>query len=991
MQRSHLLLFALLLCAAIAHPGVAALDLVRDGKPVATVVVPDKTLPVVSAAAEELVHHVLKVGGASLPIVCEKDAPADGPAVFLGATRAAAAAGLTVPDTTPNAFVIKVIGNRMFLLGDDSDGPAFWILHGNRTRVGTLFAVYEFLERGLGVRWIWPGESGEIVPRRRTISVDRWDQVGRPAMVHTRWRDGPAAGVEGWADPANRSRFIQAQSRWLRRHRFALGINLDVRHSFTYYWQEYGKTHPEFFNRLPDGTRRPDPLYWGGDPHLVSMCPSNPDLVREVVERFRKNPMNPGRLYVDASENDTPGKCVCAECLAMDAPDPENPVPFDKRLEACRKAFAAKDPDWWKALGSVTDRYCRFWLAVQREARKYDPNAVVLFHGYANYAKPPRSVRLNHDMINSFVPRFLFPWTDSAVSEFRSDWLGWVKAGCRMMLRPNYLDCGHNFPIFYARKFAEQFNFAWTYGMMATDYDAINGQFATQALNLYTVARLNNHPDMPAPAVFDEFFDAFGPAREAVRRYFTVWERLSDALTPEQLEAAGRPVGVSGRGSALYADFYLLAPRIFTSDVLKEAEHALREAEKQAAGAPDVAARVRVLVEGFRDVQLTLETERAYEAYRKTGDIAPFAAALDKLDAHRKKVEPLCLVNMYWLRKWESRHWDRTLVRSMAAHPGRRLPDPWRFHWDPQDEGEKTGWQTPAVDDSQWPSIRTDGPWEEQPIGKKWAEEHGGKGYDGSAWYRTRFSLPPDAKGKAVRLLFGAVDEACTVWINGKRVLDRPYPYRGDADSWRKAFEVDITPAVRFDRPNLLAVRVRDDAGAGGIWRPVRLLVVEPTVPSSVNIVKNGGFEDGDRHWKRHVAAGKFRFAVDRSGAARTGTACALLRCLELAPKEQQRRLHLQAWARWYQPLVLEKDRKYRLRLWVKTDAKFAGRVVVFFTGDKEKRTRSGTLLGTDGIWREMVIDGYQATGENAGVYLNVMDGTGSVWFDDVEITRVPD
>ncbi|NOY82571.1 MAG: DUF4838 domain-containing protein [Kiritimatiellaeota bacterium] len=981
----------LAVCAALCFISNAAsgFDLVRAGQPVAIIVLPDTPLPCVKAAADELIHHVKKASGAVLNVVTEKQAPKTGPMLFLGATKAAQAAGLDVPSVTPNAFRIKLIGDRLFLLGDDSDGPAFWILHGNRTRVGTLFAVYEFLERRLRVRWIWPGETGEIVPRQRTISVERWDQMGRPAMAHTRWRDGPAAGVEGWADPAHRSRFIQDQSKWLRRHRFALGINLDVRHSFTYYWKKYGKSHPEYFNLLPDGTRRSDPLYHGGAAQLVAMCPSNPDLVREVVERFRKSPMNPGRLYVDASENDTPGKCVCAQCLAMDVPAPDNPVPFKGRLEACRKAFAAKDPDWWKALGSMTDRYCRFWLAVQKEARKHDPNAVVLFHGYANYVRPPLKTRLNRNMMNSFVPGFLFPWTDEAVRRFQSDWLGWVKAGCRMMLRPNYLDCGHNFPIFYARKFAEQFNFAWTYGMMATDYDAIPGQYATQGLNHYVVARLNERPGTPAQEVFREFFDAFGPARQAVARYFGIWERLSDRLTPKQLEAAGEPNGLKGVGSALYADFYMLAPRIFTAEVMHAARAELDVAQKLAAADPDASARVEVLVAGFRDVELTLAAQVAYETYRKTGDLDPFGKALADLDAHRRTIEPLGLINMYWLRKWELRHWDRTLVRLMTANPGTRLADPWRFAWDPRNEGEKRRWQAPAFDDSQWQKVRTEGPWEDQPIGKAWADAHGGRGYDGLAWYRTRFSVPPADRGKRISLLFGAVDEACTIWLNGKRILDRPYPFRGNKDSWQQAFEVDISKTVRFERPNALAVRVRDDAGAGGIWKPVWLLTAKPDADAARNIVRNGGFEEGDRDWKRHVVAGKFEFAVDRSGAARSGRACATLRCLELAPKDLQRRLRLQAWARWYQPLTLEKDRRYRLRLWVKTDPAFAGRIVVFFTGDKEKKTRSGRLIGTRGIWRKLTVDGYRATGDNAGVYLNVMDGVGRVWFDDVQVVPV--
>lgn len=66
-------------------------------------------------------------------------------------------------------------------------------------------------------------------------------------------------------------------------------------------------------------------------------------------------------------------------------------------------------------------------------------------------------------------------------------------------------------------------------------------------------------------------------------------------------------------------------------------------------------------------------------------------------------------------------------------------------------------------------------------------------------------------------LIFGAVDEACQVWVNGKKLLDRPFPHRGNSNLWREAFAVDFTCVARFDRPNVIAVRVEDRTGAGGI------------------------------------------------------------------------------------------------------------------------------------------------------------------------------
>ncbi len=138
--------------------------------------------------------------------------------------------------------------------------------------------------------------------------------------------------------------------------------------------------------------------------------------------------------------------------------------------------------------------------------------------------------------------------------------------------------------------------------------------------------------------------------------------------------------------------------------------------------------------------------------------------------------------------------------------------------WDPDKKGEGLGWFAEDFDDSDWYDIGTDGPWGSQPIGEKWRDEHGSN-YLGLAWYRTGFDIDGEVGKPRVKLIFGAVDEACVIWVNGEKVLDRPYPYKGDRDSWMQSFEVDITDAARYDRPNVVAVRVEANSGQGGVWR----------------------------------------------------------------------------------------------------------------------------------------------------------------------------
>ncbi len=71
--------------------------------------------------------------------------------------------------------------------------------------------------------------------------------------------------------------------------------------------------------------------------------------------------------------------------------------------------------------------------------------------------------------------------------------------------------------------------------------------------------------------------------------------------------------------------------------------------------------------------------------------------------------------------------------------------------------------------------------------------------------------------------------------------------------------------------------------------------------------------------------------------------------------------------------------------MWYLTDADFRGTVRVWATGAAEG-TKEVKGLSTQGVWRELTIEHVKLAGATMGLYLNVMDGTGKVWFDDVEV-----
>ncbi len=130
-----------------------------------------------------------------------------------------------------------------------------------------------------------------------------------------------------------------------------------------------------------------------------------------------------------------------------------------------------------------------------------------------------------------------------------------------------------------------------------------------------------------------------------------------------------------------------------------------------------------------------------------------------------------------------------------------------------RDEGLVGGrpvWADPTLDDSGWDRIRVPGQWETQ----------GFDGMDGVAWYRTSFDLGADDPRDGVRVGLGAIDESDTTWVNGKEV-------GATTNAWNKARVYDVPAGVLRAGRNVIAVRVEDTGGGGGIWGEPGLVYIE--------------------------------------------------------------------------------------------------------------------------------------------------------------------
>lgn len=138
----------------------------------------------------------------------------------------------------------------------------------------------------------------------------------------------------------------------------------------------------------------------------------------------------------------------------------------------------------------------------------------------------------------------------------------------------------------------------------------------------------------------------------------------------------------------------------------------------------------------------------------------------------------------------------------------------WKFK-----TGDNPAWAEPSFDDASWATIKGTTIYENQ-----------GYDYNGYSWYRVRFQLPKSLREKAflkdsLRVIVARVDDIDATYLNGVKIGGiGTFPDKdgngaaGIFDALRKYTLPWNHPAIRWGKENVIAVRVYDGGGGGGLW-----------------------------------------------------------------------------------------------------------------------------------------------------------------------------
>ena len=628
----------------------AQVTVVLKGEPQAVVVTADGPTETARYAVKELINHVKFATDVTLESLPESRVPTDvHTRIYIGETKEARRQGLDAERLPRETFVMRSIGNDLFILGRESDENP---LDHSNPDVGTLFGVYEFLQEFVGVRWLWPGELGTYVPRTKTIKIPAVKRMVEPALLFRRLRnhghnmDENSENARLGFSPKVAASYHKALDVLYRRHRMGgLDAHPPTGHN-TIDWRLYGKVHPEWFALTLDGKRgNPKP---GREDPQVSLCVTNEELQNFIVEKWD------GTSTLVLGPEDSPGRCLCDKCRAWDSTQPVQPPWFATLMYT--------DPYNSNVFyGQTSDRYARFWKIIQEKAAKRNPNVLVsVSYLYENeFTAPVANIKLNKNFYGEFVqwrdPHLrYFPMPDAAFEWIKEQWLGWKKTGIRMGYRPNYLHDGYVLPCFDTWQSGEFFQFAYQHGMEGTDFDMNTGQWAVQGLRLYMHLRLHNDPALKIETIRQEYFSAFGPAAKSVQQYCNYWESYAlenVANFIENLEVRR------------YAKYPLEVHRAYPLKVFVPASALLEKAleEARTSSLPEFEERVKFLQVGLQHALLTVELASIYDGHFDVpkDQLDDASTALRKLVQFRKDHEHLYFSDLYHVTSyWELRNWN---------------------------------------------------------------------------------------------------------------------------------------------------------------------------------------------------------------------------------------------------------------------------------------------------------------------------------------------
>jgi len=467
-------------------------------------------------ASKELQHWIKEISGVELALL-PFDQNYKGPQIVIGASPQSPARPLapSISEATAEESF------RYFNIG-----PNIYITGGKQR--GTMYGVFEFLERELGCRFYTP--TVNVIPKREELKFVWLDHAEKPGI---RVR--------------NDFYFEAFDPIWATRNKMngAMGYR-EQPGGIESYWavhtfyplmppSEFYKKHPEYYS-LIDGKR----IF-----ERAQLCLTNPDVLKIITDRIKERMQeSPEYLIYDVSQNDWHNACQCDKCQAIAKKyGGESGVIIwfvNQVAEAVEKEFPAK------FIGTLAYQYTR---------------------------TPPKNISPRHNVVVrlcSIECCFAHDFKSCPENKsFLEDLKGWSAIAPHMYIWDYVVNFGHyvmpypNFRVLQSNILSFKDNHA--IGIMEqASYQGRGGEFSE--LRAYLISKLLWNPECNTEAVINDFmYGYYGRAGKYVRQYFDL---LHNRITPDTHIHLGLTPG-----DAIFSDEFVQQSYDLFKDAIKVADN----------------------------------------------------------------------------------------------------------------------------------------------------------------------------------------------------------------------------------------------------------------------------------------------------------------------------------------------------------------------------------------------------------------------------------
>ncbi|MBD3292163.1 MAG: DUF4838 domain-containing protein, partial [Armatimonadia bacterium] len=420
------------------------ITLAEGGVAQAVIVKPENATNPVTFAAEELKTHLDTMTDCSFDIV--ETVPLDGPAIILGDCPAAREAGIDVDALARDGYVIRVRGDRIFILGPDDHSDKSAILFDVTTPFpreasryvmqdqlgaaawdferGTLYGTYRFLEE-LGCRWFFPGPKGAVTPQNPDLAFETVEIREEPVFALRKvgqetwqWYYLGSSRLEGLVDPTEYEELGwggRALRLWLLRMRGSSEwFAFNHRPPRMELEQRFGEEHPEYFAVRENG-KRDLPPQPGRTGHLCYTEPGVLEITKRDIDAYYAGVpaadmgLSSHRVRLGTHNNGWPANAIYGRTVSL--------LPHDSFI-ACRcedcAPYVHPDRDYG---AQNSELVWQFVVKVADWMEQAHPDSLITCLAYSSYSERPDDlVSLPENVIVGMCPA-LYARTHNQVAE----------------------------------------------------------------------------------------------------------------------------------------------------------------------------------------------------------------------------------------------------------------------------------------------------------------------------------------------------------------------------------------------------------------------------------------------------------------------------------------------------------------------------------------------------------------------------------------------